>query len=348
MSSNRFITATFRLTAWYLAILMFISIAFSAALYETSSRELTQNAHRQAGRIRQIPGDIFDGTSLDPDMMQQELANSEAHLRASLVVYNLIILVAGGAASYWFARRTLRPIQSALEAQSRFTADASHELRTPLTAMKSEIEVALRDKNLSIDEARELLDSNLEEIDKLEILSTSLLTLAHYEEGADAMTLRKVDLTKLVKECVANFARIAESRKITLKPDLKAVKLDADPTGIQELLTILIDNAIKYSPDGAEVHARTLQQGHNAVIEVEDYGLGIKASEIPHLFQRFYRADTSRSKTRINGYGLGLSIAKSIVDAHHGTIEVTSTPGKGSKFVVKLPTSQKGNAELPV
>ncbi|HSX28582.1 MAG TPA: HAMP domain-containing sensor histidine kinase [Candidatus Saccharimonadales bacterium] len=345
MTTNRFITATFRLTAWYLSILMFISIAFSAAIYERSSNELAANARRQQVRMQHLPNGFF--LLPDDDSVDKEVANSESHLRASLIVYNLIILAAGGAASYWFARRTLRPIQNALEAQSRFTADASHELRTPLTAMKSEIEVALRDKNLSVAEARELLNSNLEEIDKLEVLSTSLLTLAHYEEGGEGVAMDKVELNPLVEKTLAKFTSIIKPRHITLKTELKALKLDADPTGLEELVTILVDNAIKYSPDGAEVLVRTFTQSHSAIIEVKDRGLGIKASEIPHLFERFYRADTSRSKTRVKGYGLGLSIAKSIVTAHQGVIEVSSAPGKGSTFTVKLPLSNKAN-ELPV
>ena len=327
---------------------MFISIVFSVALYQTSSRELANNARRQITRLEQLPFEDAEVQPLKFSDFVAELEQSRAHLRASLIVYNLIILVAGGAASYWFARRTLRPIENALETQGRFTADASHELRTPLTAMKSEIEVALRDKNLSIPEARDLLKSNIEEIDKLEALSTSLLQLAHYEEGSSAVSFRKLILKPLAEKSVSKFKKIAEPRGITLVSDLGNIKLEADAASVQELMAILLDNAIKYSRDNGKVTFRTTVQGSHVHIVVQDEGLGIKASEIPHLFERFYRADTSRSKTRINGYGLGLSIAKSIVDAHRGSIDVTSTPGRGSTFTAKLPLTQRSGTDLPV
>lgn len=348
LTDKKFTVATLRLTAWYLAVLMTISVAFSLALYQTSSRELAQNIARQATRIKQLPFDDYSLRPITITDLNEELERSRAHLRASLIVYNFIILAAGGAASFWFARRTLRPIQNSLETQSRFTADASHELRTPLTAMKSEIEVALRDKNLSATEARELLGSNLEEIDKLEALSSSLLQLAHYEEGSTVVTFKKIALKPLVESCITKLSKVANKRRITIRADLRNIRLAADEASLHELISILLDNAVKYSPDKSEVMVNTTTQSSSAVITIQDSGLGIKASEIPHLFERFYRADTSRSKTKINGYGLGLSIAKSIVDAHHGSIDVTSSPGKGSTFVVKMPLNQRSRTDLPV
>jgi len=346
-ADKKFLTATLRLTAWYLAVLMTISISFSAALYQTSSRELAQNISRQANRLRQISFDEFVRPITIADL-QAELERSRAHLRASLIVYNFIILAAGGAASFWFARRTLRPIQSALEIQSRFTADASHELRTPLTAMKSEIEVALRAKEFNHQEAKELLQSNLEEIDKLERLSTSLLQLAHYDEGGGSVTFEKIDLKPIAQESIATLTKVASRRHITIVPELRPVKLTADAASLQELISILLDNAIKYSHEKGEVRVKLTTQARHAVLTIHDQGLGIKANEIPHLFERFYRADTSRSKTRINGYGLGLSIAKGITDVHGGSIEVSSKLNKGSTFTVRLPLNRKAMHDLPV
>ena len=342
---NKFITATLRLTVWYLGILMGISLIFSVMLYHASYNEINQGLRRQAGRLRTIDP-AFIGSFSPADLYDAEIQESQTHLRNNLLLYNLIILVVGGAASYWFARRTLRPIEQAVEAQSRFTADASHELRTPLTAMRSEIEVALRGGELSSAEARELLSSNLEEIAKLEALSSSLLQLARYDEGRSGIELAECELPALAKDVVEKLSKVAATRRITIElKSPKSLKFQADAASVRELLSILLDNAVKYSNESSAVRLELAKKAHHAVVTVTDEGVGIKASQLPHLFERFYRADASRAKTQVNGYGLGLAIAKGIVDAHSGTIEVTSTPGKGSSFTVKLPLSH--HDELP-
>jgi len=152
----------------------------------------------------------------------------------------------------------------------------------------------------------------------------------------------------VIESCVTKLSKVAAKRSIKIATDISNIKLVGDEASIGELVSILLDNAIKYSPDKSEVFVKAVVQGGSAVISVKDNGLGIKAGEIPHLFERFYRADTSRSKTRINGYGLGLSIAKSIADAHHGTIEVESQPSKGSTFTAKIPLNQRSRSDLPV
>ena len=114
--------------------------------------------------------------------------------------------------------------------------------------------------------------------------------------------------------------------------------MKGNATGLSELATILIDNAIKYSKRGGEIIVRTKHDKRNVVLEVEDFGIGIKSGDIPYIFNRFYRADLSRNKAHVDGYGLGLSIAKQIVEIHHGRIDVLSEPGKGSTFRVILPS----------
>ena len=166
-----FSSASFKLTAWYLAIIMAISLFFSYSIYVASSREVRSGLQQQTVYIHNIFVDQFSPDNDLELLRAQQLALINQRILSNLIVLNLGVLVLGGGASYLLARRTLKPIQNAMEAQSRFTADASHELRTPLTAMKTEIVVSLRDKALGVGEARELLASNLEEIGKLEALS---------------------------------------------------------------------------------------------------------------------------------------------------------------------------------
>lgn len=339
---NKFDAATLRLTAWYLGVLMVIALIFSIALYQVSSRELVDSLRQQVGIISRRVEPFVRGKVVDLATFQEEaIRQAEGELRARLLLGNLIILITGGIASYWFARRTLTPIENAVESQGRFTADASHELRTPLTAMRTEIEVALRDKKLSLKDAKELLGSNLEEIGKLETLSESLLRLARYDEGRAATDFTKVPLEPLITKTVSRLQAKAKVHGVTLVTDIAALTIEGDAGSLRELLHILLENAIKYSPDGGKVRLTAAKEGGQAVIAIKDQGIGIKASDVPHIFERFYRADNSRAKTHIDGYGLGLSIAKSIVDMHKGALTVSSTPGKGSTFTISLPISSR-------
>jgi len=235
---------------------------------------------------------------------------------------NVAVLVIGGAASLYMARRTLGPIEQAMEAQARFTADASHELRTPLTAMQTEIEVALRDKNMSAQEGRELLASNLEEVNKLRSLSNGLLALANQDK--ENFVPKPVSTKTILNAATSRTAKAATQKQITIDNRADNLSVHGDHDGLTQLFAILLDNAIKYSPVGTNIEITSTVKGSNAHISVADHGDGIKPEDLPHIFDRLYRADRSRSKEQIDGYGLGLSIAKKIVELHKGAIDVTS------------------------
>jgi signal transduction histidine kinase len=332
-----FKSATFRLTASYLAILMSISIIFSLVLYNVSVHELHNDLRRQLPYFQQFQTDDGFGQGFAGLETQQE-SIAQHRLQIQLILVNLIVLAAAGVASYWLARRSLKPIEEALEAQSRFTADASHELRTPLTAMKSEIEVALRSPKLSGKEARDLLASNLEEIGKLETLSNGLLRLAQHDNH-DSEAFAPVSLAKVSADAVERMATAIKKKSIKVSNEVEPTIVWGDRQHLTEVVAILLDNAIKYSPAKSEVRLMSKVQGNFALLQVHDQGQGITEVDLPHIFDRFYRADTSRSKDKTNGYGLGLSIAQKIADLHGGTIEATSKFGKGSVFTLKLPLS---------
>jgi two-component system, OmpR family, sensor histidine kinase CiaH len=309
---NIFGRARIKLTLIYLAIIMAISLFFSFNIYGVINNEIK----RRDRILRLAPPREF------VDQIRFRIIDQ-------LIFTNLGILLISGISGYWLAGLTLQPIEEAIEEQKRFISDASHELRTPLTVIKTETEVTLRDKKLDLKNAKKQLISNLEETDKLKKLTDYILTLNRLENDLEKEK-KMIDLDKTTKEVID---------QMKIKVDLKTepVKIMANKISIEKLLTIFLDNAIKYSPKNAKIAVKIGQENGRVIMEIKDNGMGIKKSDIPYIFNRFYRADTSRSKNKIEGYGLGLAIAKSIVEAYKGKIEVESEIGKGSVFRVIIP-----------
>jgi two-component system sensor histidine kinase CiaH len=330
-----FQSAAIKLTIWYIAIIMTLSIGCSMALYNVSSNDLENNIRRRLPvSVNELlsPRDVRNLSNL----RSQQLDHDLNHLKNNLVTFNILVLLLGGAASYALARRTLEPIEQSLEAQKRFTSDASHELRTPLTAMQAEIEVALRDPKLNKAQAVELLNSNLEEVGKLRRLSDGLLNLAQHKRPTD---IAVIDIKPAIIEAIGRTEKQVSTKNIIIDNKTSDLKVKADHYSLTELLVLLIDNAIKYSPSKSKVTVSSQTTGKSTHISVRDEGIGIKATDLPHIFDRFYRSDTSRSKTQAEGYGLGLAIAKKLADSLDGSIEVKSAPDKGSTFTISLPSA---------
>lgn len=330
--------AVFRLTLWYLLLIVSLSAIFSFVLYNASTSELNNLQARESNLLRtgQYLG-MLPPTNVNQLNQQRldQIDESSHNIALNLIYFNLIIIIIGGELSYLLAKYTLKPIEEALENQKRFTADASHELRTPLTAMKTEIEVNLRDAKLSPEDARTLLSSNLEEIDKLESLTNGLLALSKHDLPK-ASELEKLELKPIMERAVERVSPLAEQKKITLENNFQPTTVFGIKTSLVELLVILLDNAIKYSPPETIIKFSNQIQDRQTIIKVEDQGIGIKSTDLPYIFNRFYRADHSRSKEKVNGYGLGLSIAKQIAEAHNAKIEVKSIPNEGTTFSVRL------------
>ncbi len=269
----------------------------------------------------------------------QQVHQAEANLVFSLAVANIAIWTIGGVGSYYLARKSLTPIEEAHEAQSRFTSDASHELRTPLATMRTEIEVALRDPQLSKQEMRELLSSNLEEVNKLTRLSQTLLQLSRLDH--QGLQREKVSLSEIAKSIIERMDK--PEKRITLQGK-GAHKVVANKASIEELMAILLDNALKYSPEGSKIQVNLLSKKQFSGFEVINEGEGISAEALPHIFDRFYRLDTSRSNSANKGYGLGLSLAKKIVEVHSGELSVSSAPNHATTFTVFLQNLSESKA----
>lgn len=325
-------TPALKLTAWYLGFIMLLSLTFSIFVYRVSLSELERGLRRPSS----MGSSLYFGNENSYNAFRQDrLRQGEVNIRANLLLFNIIILVAGGGVSYFFARRTIRPIEEALEAQTRFSADASHELRTPLAVMQTETEVALRDSKLTTAEAKEVLKSNLEEVVRVRSLTEGLLRLAR--SAGELETVKRLNLADVAELAMERMDKPARARKIKIEPELARVFCRGDQENLDELAVILLDNAVKYSQVGKTIWLKTYTEGKHAVMMVADEGEGIKASQLEHIFERFYRADTSRTKQKVEGFGIGLSIAKQIAEAHGGFIEAHSELGVGTTFLIKIP-----------
>jgi heavy metal sensor kinase len=218
----------------------------------------------------------------------------------------------------------------------RFTADASHELRTPLTVIRTESEVALA-RPLNPEDCRNLIESVLEECERLTHLTEQLLAMAREDAGAGGRALEPVDLSALVHDVVEDMRPLAEARGLLLhsEPD-GPLPLPGDGPRLRQVFINLLDNAIKYTPTGGTVRVQLARGDGAAVVTVRDTGIGISPEHLPRVFDRFYRVDKARSREQ-GGTGLGLSIARSIVASHGGSIKVDSAPGQGTTFTVTLP-----------
>lgn len=321
-------SATGRLMSTYLIIIMFLSVAFSAVVYHASYHQLG----------RQVPPHAFyrsfGAKDFEPHVehfLRHRIDEGRKDLLIRLVFLNLAVLLLGSLVSYWLARRTLKPIEAAMEAQDQFVGDASHELKTPLTAVGISNDVALRKPNLTLEEAKNVISQNSEDVAKLQALSEGLLRLA----SKSKLELAPLDISGAAAEAVNSVISLAKAKKIKINSKVSASSVMADRQSLLQILTILLDNAIKYSGSNTTINLESSRKGKFIYLQVTDQGPGIEAKDLPHIFKRFYRADRARSKNGNDGYGLGLAIADKLVREQHGEILATSD-NHGTTFTIKL------------
>ena len=254
-----------------------------------------------------------------------------------------LVLVLASLGGYILARKSLEPIASMVNEQQRFIADASHELRTPLAVLRGETEVALG-RTRTVEEYQESLTLIQEEAERLSRIVEDLFILARQPiQSPTALVKEPVSLTDVVKDC-ARAAQVLASRKgvrLKLENDSTSIALNADEELIKRMILNLLDNAVKYTPEGGEISLALEKHNGSAEIVVRDTGIGLSQTDQQRVFDRFYRVDKARSRA-LGGAGLGLSIVRSIVEAHGGNITIDSTPRHGSTFTVSLPLATKG------
>jgi len=268
-------------------------------------------------------------------------------LLTTLLAGGLVVLLVSFVVGYLYASRALVPIRRSLEAQRvalrrqrEFAADASHELRTPLTVIRSSVEHLNRHRDRPLGESSEALDDIDAEVGQLTLLVDDLLLLARSDSGAVPMDRMGLDLGDVASDAASSLGRLAEGRGVRIEVDPEPAMLDGDPVRLRQLVTILVDNAIRHSPRGGRVTVRVRGEEGIAYLEVADQGPGLRPEDMEHVFDRFYRAPGAPS----GGTGLGLAIARWIVERHGGRIGVRNGELGGAVFRAELPTAVPGPA----
>src|SRR6267154_2560592 len=237
--------------------------------------------------------------------------------------------------------RLLDRLDAAFERQRRFIADASHELRTPLAILQGESEVALSKEIRSTDEYRESLGILHQEARRLSLVVDDMFTLSRADAGQYPVTLREFYLDELVADCVQSLRSLAAAKSISLSINSdRELPIVADESLVRRMLLNLLDNSIKYSPSGGTVAVTARAAADTAVISLADNGPGISSELQSRIFERFFRGDQARTRSNPqSGAGLGLSIAKWIAEAHHGTLELSHSGSAGTVFTARIPKS---------
>jgi signal transduction histidine kinase len=271
-----------------------------------------------------------------------------------LLVGGLIVVAVAVAFGWFYAERALVPIRNSLGAQRtalrrqrEFAADASHELRTPLTVIRSSLEHVFRHPERPVGESREALDDIDAEVSQLTAMVDDLLLLARSDSGAVSIERMPVDLGDVAFDAASALGRTAEARDVRVQVDPEPAMLHGDPARLRQLVTILVDNAVRHSPRGGAVTVTVRSTGTSSSIEVADEGPGLRDEDMAHVFDRFWRAPGAPS----GGTGLGLAIGRWIVDRHGGRIGVANRDTGGALFRVELPTDPPppaaGQAAVP-
>jgi two-component system, OmpR family, sensor histidine kinase CiaH len=321
-SPDVFAGARFRLALLFAGIVVILVVVSGVITYLNVRSDL-----RTAAR----------GAFSSGETEQEFVTRSLSSFRWRLLAVDGAIILAVGVGGLLYARSTLRPIRDNVAAQKRFIADASHELRTPLAIMKTDFEVALRDPGLAQD-ARPVLRSGLEEVDRMTGMVEDLLTLSRIDAHQEQLVDERFDLAALARRTAQKLTGLAAASGVTVQAGgVDTAPAAGDKRHTQRALANVLKNALEHSPPGGTVDVQAVVAGGVSSVTVTDHGEGISPGELAHIFDRFYRADPSRSRDR-GGSGLGLAIARWALRRMGGDLAAESTVGSETRMTLTLPT----------
>ncbi len=326
-----------KLTLIYAFLFFLIIWSLSLGLFIWMSQSFGQGYITQ---VKQLHGQV------EPDPFEQHvrvvtIAGGVAlnQLKYILFIFNGMLLLVIPIGGWFLTSKTLSPLEKSLEQQRQFVSDASHELRTPLSIVSGEMQIALK-KERAPKEYKQVIKTTKEEIDRLTTLVENLLYLARSDHDNVKIKFQAVDVTDLLNSVLVDFNPKIKSKSLHLsfEPPVHNLSANGHPGMLRTLFANVVDNAIKYTPDNGKIWIKITHPNRQVAVEIKDSGMGIDLKSKDKIFDRFYRADASRSRPK--GFGLGLSLVKSIAEWHRGTIKVKSEPDKGTSFMVYLPRTK--------
>lgn len=327
---NQFQSSVWKLTIFYTAILALILFISSSFIYGAFSKRLENRfKSNRTITVRTV------WTAPPPPTAEQVRAD----LIRSILIVNGLLLGCAALLGYCLAYITVKPLQEMNEKQKRFFGDASHELRTPLSILQIDLENQLANNTITTQQHQQLT-SHLEEVTRMSTLVNNLLTLSRFDEYSpdQEKNFTSINIIALINSLVTPLQTLAKHHAVELKftnPSQTEINIFSNTTILSQALTNIIKNSIVYNKPNGTVEITAAQNKNKTIITVVDTGIGMTAEEIQKVFDRFYRANKSRS-SQISGSGLGLSIAHSSLQYLGGTIDITSTPGKGTTTTLTL------------
>ena len=307
-----------KLTFMYASILCLVSIIFSTIIYSNTVNSFNVRP------IEVFYGKVYSSNEKAKEAINKRDNEIKKELLFHLIVLDSMIIILGTIGSYFLSKKTLKPIEENLELQMEFISNASHELKTPITIISMENEVLLKQKKHTEDELVDQIKSNLEEVQNLSKLVNILLELARNNK----ITLEKVKVFDVANNSINKLSSLAKKKNITILNNITNLEINANKDILEEVMVIIIDNAIKYSDKNTTIKV----YAKNNKIFIEDEGIGIKEKDIKYIFDRFYRVDKSHSS---EGYGLGLSLAKHLTEKMKMKITAYNNHDKGSTFIIE-------------
>ncbi|HEY1041146.1 MAG TPA: HAMP domain-containing sensor histidine kinase [Candidatus Paceibacterota bacterium] len=279
------------------------------------------------GNLISVIGGLYNPFTEELILNQALSALKERILLADFFVMIIVVVVA-----IFITARTLNPIRRNMQKQKRFIADASHELRTPLAILKLDIEVLLREKKFNEEQTRDSLKSLVGEVDSIINLTNSLLSLSRTKLHADR---EQIKAEQLLKSVVDNFQTLAHEKglMLTFTSTAPQATIRAHRADLERIYTNVLKNAYQYTPAGGMITVDLSKKGNSIIVTIQDTGIGIHADNLERVFEPFYQEKTSRTG---EGSGLGLSLVKKLLEEYHGTIELESEQGKGTKVTITL------------
>ncbi len=318
---NNFKAAVIRLTIYYTVGVFIILTLFSGLVYGLFVQSINEDMREDD--VRTEKEEVFH-SEIKENLFDILL------LSDTLLIFIIIFI------SYFFSKETLEPLEIAYQKQKRFVADAAHELRTPLAVMKAGSEV-ISQKERTVSEYQGFVSETSEEVERLIKLSNDLLLLARNENDTK-VSATSISLSDILKKQCEHIVPYAKIKQVEVHSEItKGIHIHGKEDEVIRLVLNLLKNAVDYNKVGGAINVSLSKRSNSALLSVRDTGVGIAAENIPLIFERFYKADSSRTQPSTSGSGLGLAIVKDIVISHGGTINVSSEVGQGSVFEVEIP-----------